>query len=77
MSFLKSALYVKNVPNWERAVRIVLALAVVVGGLALAAAPWNWLLAAAGAGAGFGLTGVVGFCPACALVGRRLQPPKR
>ena len=27
MSLLKSALYVKNVPNWERAVRIALALA--------------------------------------------------
>jgi len=75
MSFLKSALYVKNVPNWERAVRIALALAVIAGGLALAAAPWNWLLAAAGAG--FGLTGVVGFCPACALVGRKLQQPPR
>ncbi len=75
MSFLKSALYVKNVPNWERAIRIVLALAVIAGGLALAATPLNWMLAAAGAG--FGLTGVVGFCPACALVGRKLQQPPR
>lgn len=72
---LKSALYVKNVPNWERAMRIVLALVVIAAGLTLAAAPWNWMLAAAGAG--FGLTGVVGFCPACALVGRKLQQAPR
>jgi uncharacterized membrane protein len=72
MSLLKSALYVKNVPNWERAVRIALALAAVAGALMLAAAPWNWVLAAAGAG--LGLSGLVGLCPACAMVGRRLQP---
>jgi len=71
MSFLKSALYVKNVPGWERAVRIIVALAVAIGGLAVVPAPWNWTLVAAGIG--LGLSGVIGFCPACALVGRRLQ----
>jgi len=71
MSFLKSALYVKNVPGWERAVRIIVALAVAIGGLAVVPAPWNWVLVAVGIG--LGLSGLVGFCPACALVGRRLQ----
>ncbi len=71
MSFLKSALYVKNVPGWERAVRILVALAVAAGGVAVAAAPWSWVLVAAGIG--LGLSGVFGFCPACAMVGRRLQ----
>jgi len=72
MSFLKSAFYVNNLPNWERAVRIVVALVIVIGGATLAATPWNWLLVAAGIG--FALTGLVGFCPACALVGRRTLP---
>lgn len=70
MSFLKSALYVKNVPNWERAVRIVAGLAIAIGGLTAMAPPWNWVLVAAGVG--LGLSGVFGFCPACAMVGRRL-----
>jgi hypothetical protein len=74
MSFLKSAFYVKNVPGWERAVRIVVALAVIVGAVAAVAVPWNWVLVAAGSG--LGLSGVFGFCPACAMVGRRL-PQRR
>lgn len=72
LSFLKTALYVKNVPHWERAVRVAAALAVIVGGLVWASTPWNWVLV--GTGICFGLTGVIGFCPACALVGRRSVP---
>jgi hypothetical protein len=70
MSFLKTAFFVKNVPNGERAVRVVLSLAATAAALLLLRAPWSWLVAASSAG--FGLTGVVGFCPACALAGRRL-----
>jgi hypothetical protein len=70
MSFLKTAFFVKNVPGWERAVRGVLALAAVAIGLTVLRSPWSWLVAVSGAG--FGMTGVLGFCPACALVGRRL-----
>jgi hypothetical protein len=66
--------YVKNVPNWERLLRV-------AGGLALGAAAvsvmeggvWGWALGAAAIGA-LG-SGLFGFCPACALLGRRLQPP--
>lgn len=70
MSFLKTAFFLKNLPNWERALRIVIALAVVVDGLVALSAPWNWIVAIGAIG--FGFTGVVGFCPMCALVGRRL-----
>lgn len=68
MSVLITAVYAKNLPAWERGVRITLSLAVVVYGLSLPS-PWSWLVAASAAS--FALTGFVGFCPACALVGRR------
>lgn len=71
MSFVKTAVYAKNVPGWERAVRIVASLAMVGAAFALVPAPWSWALA--GSAIVFSLTGLVGFCPACALVGRRLE----
>ncbi|MHA6205647.1 YgaP family membrane protein [Dyella soli] len=70
MSFFKTAFFVKNVPGWERATRILLATAAVILSGALLPSPWNWIGALTCIG--FGLTGVVGFCPACALAGRRL-----
>jgi len=73
MTLLKAALFVKNVPSWERVVRIAMALTVTFVSLNLLDAVWGWSVAAAALG--FGLTGLVGFCPACALVGRQL--PKR
>jgi len=65
-------LYVKNVPNWERVLRVVMGL------MALAFAAMNWggspLAVGAGVmGAVLALTGLVGFCPMCAMVGRRLD----
>jgi hypothetical protein len=70
MSFLRTSIYVKNVPGWERALRVAAAL----GGAVLAGAflplPMRWVGVVAALS--FGLTGVVGFCPMCALVGRRL-----
>jgi hypothetical protein len=70
ISFLRASFYVKNLPAWERSLRVVLALA----GAALAAVflpvPVRWVGIAAALG--FGLTGAVGFCPLCALAGRRL-----
>jgi hypothetical protein len=65
-------LYLKNVPSWERALRIVLGLL----GLGFAAANWGQSGLAAGAGimgATLALTGLLGFCPMCALVGRKLD----
>ncbi|HET7842551.1 MAG TPA: YgaP-like transmembrane domain [Xanthomonadales bacterium] len=59
-----------NVPATERLVRLLLGL-----GLALyawlATAPPNLVFVSTGVC--IALTGIVGFCPACALVGRRLQ----
>lgn len=64
-------LYVKNLPTWERVVRI-------VGAVAMAACAWRfrdgplgWIFAASAAVTV--LTGVFGFCPMCALAGRRLD----
>ncbi len=64
-------LYVKNLPVWERLLRGAGALA--MGAVALlmpGGGPWAWALAAGAAGAL--LSGLLGFCPACALFGRKL-----
>lgn len=64
--------YVKNVPHWERALRIAL------GAMALLFAAMNWGTSNVAAGVGvmgaiLALTGLVGFCPMCAMVGRQLD----
>jgi len=64
--------YVKNVPNGERVARAVAGVAGV--GLSLALLPGAWAWAGVAAGAMMVLTGFVGFCPACAMVGRKLPP---
>ena len=64
-------MFAANVPLIERAIRILIG-----AGLAafafLALAPANLLVAAMGLCVA--ATGLVGFCPACALAGRRLKP---
>ncbi|RYZ03529.1 MAG: DUF2892 domain-containing protein [Myxococcales bacterium] len=62
--------FLKNVPTWERVLRVVAALAATVAALRVLAPPSAWLVASAAIG--FALTGLFGVCPACALVGRRL-----
>lgn len=66
-----SAFYVKNVPVWERVLRVLVGL--VVAGVALVALPGltGWLVA--GSAMGVVVSGLVGFCPMCAMVGRRLD----
>lgn len=64
--------YVKNVPGWERVLRSVL------GMLALAYAVMNWggagfAVAVGIVGAMLAMTGLIGFCPMCALAGRKLK----
>lgn len=65
MFFLK-----RNLPNWERALRIAM-------GVAIGAAVFSGLTAgrvsdlAIAIAATLVLTAFVGFCPACAMVGRR------
>jgi hypothetical protein len=63
--------YRKNLPGWERAMRVVAGLILVAWGLiGLPATPLGYLFAASGAVAI--LTGFFGFCPMCAMVGRKL-----
>lgn len=64
--------YVKNVPTWERILRIVM------GVVALVFAAMNWGTSGLAVGAGIvgamlAMTGMVGFCPMCAMVGRKLD----
>ena len=69
-------LYVKNVPAWERAVRVVAGLAMLACGLfGLRGLAIGYLIAAVGVSTL--LTGFVGFCPMCAMAGRRSAPRSR
>jgi len=61
-------LFVKNLPTWERLVRIAGALAIAVA-VPFLAAPWTYV--AGLSAATFALTAFVGYCPMCAMVGRR------
>ncbi|MBM4776743.1 MAG: DUF2892 domain-containing protein [Archangiaceae bacterium] len=72
MKFFRTALYFKNVPLLERIIRVVL-------GVAMAALPLAFgrlagaLPLTVAMGAGIAMTGFVGFCPACYLIGRKLE----
>ena len=65
--------YPKNVPNWERVIRVALGIALI--GIALAQQPFGLLgviiLIASGISAI--ATGFVEWCPACAVVGRKIK----
>ncbi len=66
--------YRKNLPGWERAMRAVGgAVMIACGLLALPGMPVGYLIA--GSGAVAIMTGFFGFCPMCAMVGRRLPSP--
>jgi hypothetical protein len=67
--------YVKNVPTWERVLRVVAGLAVVAWSVV---ALGGWASAAVAlSAAGIVLSGLFGFCPACAMVGRKLDKARR
>jgi hypothetical protein len=69
--FFRTAFYFKNVPLFERVLRVGLAIALGAVPLFMPLLAWVsgliWVSAAFVASTGF-----VGFCPACYLVGRRL-----
>jgi hypothetical protein len=72
--------YRKNLPGWERAMRSVGGVVMIAYGLfgmpGLPGTPGamaGYLIA--GSGAVAILTGFFGFCPMCAMVGRRLPSP--
>lgn len=62
--------YRKNLPGWERALRVIAGLVIAWGLLALPALPLGYAVAAGGVTAI--LTGFFGFCPICAMAGRKL-----
>jgi len=67
--------YVKNLPNWERILRV----AAAIGLLIFAYYHWgNSRLSVGGAviGAALVMTGLMGYCPMCAMVGRKLIKQK-
>lgn len=62
--------YRKNVYAWEQVVRFVVGIAMIAVGLVAFWGNWVGYLIAAG-GLYTGLTGIFGYCPACAMVGRK------
>lgn len=62
-------LYRKNLFSWEQVLRLAAGAAMIGGGLIWLPGWPGYLLAAAGLG--LALTGAFGYCPACALVGRK------
>ncbi|WP_165405696.1 YgaP family membrane protein [Bradyrhizobium genosp. SA-3] len=59
--------YRKNIGGAHQAVRVVLGVAVAVAALVYLAGTAAWLVALGGAG--FAMTGLVGYCPMCAMAG--------
>jgi hypothetical protein len=67
--------YVKNLPGWECWLRVSGGAVMTVYALSSVGGILGWMLAAGGAG--IALSGVFGFCPMCALAGRRLAKRER
>jgi hypothetical protein len=67
--------YVKNVPTWERVLRVIVGLAVAAWSVLALGGLWGTAVALSAAG--IVLSGLFGFCPACAMVGRKLDKAKR
>lgn len=64
--------YTKNLPTWERMLRVIM------GIMSLAYAGMNWDGSSLAVGMGImgailAMTGMIGFCPLCAMVGRKLN----
>ncbi|MCP8883889.1 DUF2892 domain-containing protein [Devosia sp. XJ19-1] len=65
-------LYRKNIYEWEQRSRVAAGIAMAVWGFAFAPNPiLGYTIAVAGIG--LAITGVFGWCPACAMIGRRLK----
>jgi Inner membrane protein YgaP-like, transmembrane domain len=66
--------YRKNLPGWERAVRAIGGVGMIAYGLiGMSGTTAGYVIA--GAGVVAIATGFFGFCPMCAMVGRRLPSP--
>jgi hypothetical protein len=62
--------YLKNLPLWERLLRLAAGIVLAVYAYKSFAGSWAWVVVAVAVV--LVLTGLIGFCPACALAGRRL-----
>ena len=70
--------YTKNLPAWERAARVVGGIVMALCGVTAPGLAGTTVgLVVAAAGGMTLLTGFFGFCPACAMVGRRLRTQAR
>jgi len=63
--------YVKNVPNWERVLRVAAGLITI--GVDFRLLNGIEAIALAAAAAGIVISGLFGFCPMCAMIGRKLD----
>ncbi len=64
-------LYMKNVPTWERAIRTLMGIGLIAASVTyFGSITIGWVVGIAGAMAA--MSGMLGFCPACAMVGRKL-----
>jgi hypothetical protein len=69
-------LYHKNLPGWERALRIALGAALIFYGIVVAGSTLLTALALVSAAVVL-ITGFIGFCPVCSLAGRAPVKPRR
>lgn len=74
---MQAMFYPKNVPNIERVIRIVIGALLVIGAFSNVSFLANFGIVGQVvlvlSSIGIILTGFVGWCPACALVGRKLK----
>ena len=65
--------YPKNVPDWERGIRIILGIVLIA--ITVLQQPFGLIGAIVLIVSGVAMiaTGFVGWCPACALVGRKIK----
>lgn len=70
--------YSKNLPFLERAIRLILGIGLILAGMMFFKGGLLGLWGAVSAASGVAsiLTGFFGFCPACAMVGRKLDKGK-
>ncbi len=68
---MTKALYRKNIRQWEQWSRVAAGVALIVAAVAVASMLGKVLLL--GGGAFMVVTGFVGWCPACAVVGRSVK----
>jgi hypothetical protein len=72
MKEARSMIFKRNVPGWERGLRAACGIVLLVVAAMMSLAGWPLWAVLAG-GAGLLVSALAGFCPACALAGRRLS----